>query len=632
VPADLLAHLEAALTAHRAGKFDAAQRSYELALRADPESFAALHGFGVLEAQRGRFEAALRLIDRALAVRPDNAEALANRGNALRELGRVEEALASIDRALAIQPNYVEGLNSRGVALAALGRPDEALAAYDRALALAPKDFKALFNRGLALYALGRSGEALQSFDRALGLTPNHGDALDNRGLALQSLGRSEEALKSYDRALAIDAGRAASWFNRGNALSALMRPEEALQSFDRALAIRPSYPEALNNRGVALQDLGRPEEAVECYDQALALRPQYAEAHFNRGMALKELLRIEEARASFAAAHAIRPADASAHVGESQCWLLLGDFAHGWEAYEWRWRVPQPVPFARDFTAPLWLGKEPLAGKTILLHAEQGLGDAIQFCRYAPVVAGRGAAVVLEVQPTLTALMASLKGPAQLVARGDPLPHFDFHCPLMSLPLALGTRLDSVPATIPYLAADAARAQQWRARLAPYPGVKVGLVWAGSPRPHLRQASIVDRRRSLSLARLNPLTALPGAVFVSLQKGEAAAEAAQPPAGTTLLDWTEELVDFADTAALIEALDLVIGVDTAVIHAAGALGKPVWLLNRFDTDWRWLLDREDSPWYPSLRLFRQERFGDWESAVARAAAALAKWRPPETR
>jgi tetratricopeptide (TPR) repeat protein len=628
VPVDFLAHLEAALAAHRAGKFADAQRGYELALRADPKSFAALHGFGVLEAQRGRFEPALRLIDRALAVRPDNVEALANRGNALRELGRSEEALASIDRALNLQPNYVEGLNSRGVALAALGRPDEALAAYDRALALSRSDFKALFNRGIALYSLGRSGEAVQSFDRALALAPNHADALDNRGLALQSLGRIEEALQSYDRALASDPGRAATLFNRGNALSALMRPEEALQSFDRALAIRPGYPEALNNRGVSLQDLGRPEEAVPSYDKALALRPQYAEAHFNRGMALKELARVEEARASFAAAHAIRPADASAHIGESQCLLLLGEFARGWELYEWRWRVPQEVPLTRDFEAPLWLGKESIAGKTILLHAEQGLGDAIQFCRYAPLVAERGAAVVIEVQPVLAALMASLKGPAQVVARGDPLPHFDLHCPLMSLPLAFGTRLDTVPAAVPYLAADAAQAAGWRARLAGFQGVKIGLVWAGSPRPRLRQASIVDRRRSLRLARLAPLAAVPGAVFVSLQKGDAAAEAAMPPADMTLLDWTAELQDFAATAALIEALDLVIGVDTAVIHAAGALGKPVWVLNRFDTDWRWLLDREDSPWYPTLRLFRQPGFGDWESVIARAAAELATWRP----
>jgi tetratricopeptide (TPR) repeat protein len=317
-----------------------------------------------------------------------------------------------------------------------------------------------------------------------------------------------------------------------------------------------------------------------------LAIKPDYAEAHFHKGLAC----------------------------------LRLGDFEPGWREYEWRrrtkdWAIPE-----RNFLQLEWSGKDPLAGKTILLYAEQGFGDTIQFCRYAQLIAS-DARVVLEVPSALVLLLSSLKGIAQIVARGEPLPPFDLYCPLLSLPHAFGTTLATIPGEVPYLAADAAKAIAGRQRLADLPGLRVGLVWSGNPRLWKVDTSIMDRRRSISVEQFRALAAVRGVSFVSLQKGEAASQTR--PSGMVIHDWTSELHDFADTAALIEALDLVISVDTSVAHLAGALGKPVWLLNRFDTCWRWLLGRDDSPWYPTLRQFRQSEAGDWDGVLTPVRQAL---------
>jgi len=303
-------------------------------------------------------------------------------------------------------------------------------------------------------------------------------------------------------------------------------------------------------------------------------------------------------------------------------CFLLLitGRFEEGWEEHEWRWRMRQSSMVERTFPVPLW-GGEPIAGRTILLHAEQGLGDTLQFCRYAPLIEP-GARVIVEVQAPLARLVSRMPGIAQVVVRGQALPPFDLHCPLLSLPRAFGTTLATVPGK-PYLAADPADSASWRERLAALPGLKVGLVWAGEPRENWPKLAAIDARRSMALKTLAQLGDAAGVSFISLQKGKPAAQATDPPAGMSLVDHTAELKDFADTAALIENLDLVICVDTSVAHLAGGMGKPVWLLNRFDTCWRWLLDRDDSPWYPTLRQFRQPSPGDWLAVVARVRDAL---------
>jgi hypothetical protein len=382
-----------------------------------------------------------------------------------------------------------------------------------------------------------------------------------------------------------LQPAHAAAWKNRGAALGGLGRLEEALASCDRAIALRPDYAEAYADRAPALSALGRVEEALESCDRAIALQPDTAEARFNKGA----------------------------------CHLALGDFERGWEGFEWRWKSrygPEPS----GLPGHPWLGDSPIDGKTILVQAEQGLGDSLQFCRYVPILANL-ATVVLDVPRPLRRLLAGLDRRVRIIGDHDPLPPFDAWTPMMSLPLAFRTTLETIPASIPYLRADPERTAAWRERLSALPGRKVGLVWAGSPFSQQPRAQAMDRRRSMALAEFGPLAAVPGLCWISLQKGDAAAQL--PPPGMDLHDWTDELDDYADTAALVEALDLVISVDTSVAHLAGALGKPIWVLNRYDQCWRWLRERNDSPWYPNARLFRQRTPGDWAGVIRDVVDAL---------
>lgn len=564
----------------------------------------------------GRPAEALVSYDQALVLRPAFAEALNNRGNALQNLNRLDEAVASYDQSLALRPDHADTLNSRGAALQRLQRLDEALVSVNRALALRPAYAEAFFNRGIVLEELSRLAEALASYDQALVLKPDFPEALNNRGKTLQSLDRPEEALSSYDRALALKPDFSAALNNRGNTLLSLKRPVEALDSLDRALALKPDDPATLNNRGNTLESLDRPEEALASFARALELMPEFAEALNNRGNVLRNLNRPREALASFDRALAIRPGYADAHWNCSLVSLLLGDFARGWAEYEWRWQVPALRNRPRSFGQPLWRGAAPLTGKTILVYAEQGLGDTIHFCRYARLLAARGARVVLEVQPVLKTLLAELDGVQSLIGTGESPPHFDCHCPLLSLPPAFGTDLGTIPAEHHYLVADPQRVQTWQARLGRGSGRRVGMVWAGNA------ALGNDRTRSVSLGMLTRL-AIPGVQLISLQKELRDGDRDMLAAHPEILHLGDALTDFADTAAVMASLDLVISVDTAAAHLAGALGRPVWILQRFAPDFRWLLDREDSPWYPSARLFRQPRFGDWDSVIDQVALAL---------
>jgi tetratricopeptide (TPR) repeat protein len=415
--------------------------------------------------------------------------------------------------------------------------------------------------------------------------------------MVLCGLKRRHEALVSYDRALALRPAMAAAHYNRGNILHELRRFDEALASYDRALALRPDYAEAHFNRGNALHVLKRFEEALASYHRALALRPDYAEAVANRGATLHDLKRYDEALVSYDRAQALRPDFADAHYNEAMCRLLLGDFDRGWQKHEWRWETAQLRNGRRNFPQPLWLGSEEIKGKTILLHAEQGLGDTIQFGRYAPLVVERGAHVILEVQKPLRELMNTLPGAIQVVSKGDPLPEFDLHCPLLSLPLAFATRLETIPSAMPYLSARESKLRSWDERLGKHAKPRIGVVWAGNPRKELPGANRIDGQRSMAFDQLAALFQLIGCDFYSLQKGDDAVQQLRAsPLRHAIVDWADDLHDFSDTAALIENLDLVISVDTSVAHLAGALGKPFWLLNRYNTCWRWLADREDSP------------------------------------
>ena len=555
-------------------------------------------------------------VQQTVADEAHGAEALVNRGNLLRQQRRYDQALTSYERAIARDPRHAGAYSNRGLVLDALGRSIEAVASYDRAIALDPNSALALTNRGNALAKLGRLAEALASHDKALALAPASAEAWHNHATALLELQQPEASIASSDRAIALDPQAAEPWFNRGQALDILGRVGDALASFDRAVALDPRHAGVLVNRGNVLMKLDRMDDAVASYDQALAVEPNSATAWRNRGIACLALGRFADAIGGFERSLALASDDASVHRHLGIARLTVGDLPRGFAAYEWRWKTPG---FRRRFTQPPWSGDADLAGKTILLHGEQGLGDAIQFARYAPLAARRGARVIIEVVPALAELMATLPDIATVVTIGSAMPEFDLYCALMSMPHAFGTTLATIPAAVPYLSAAPGRIAAWRDRLAAVPAPRIGLAWAGNPQ-HTN-----DAHRSIALSALLPALADAPASIVTLQKELRPGDAellAQHPGITQLGD---ELITFDDTAAAIAALDLVITVDTSIAHLAGALGKPVWILLPFVPDWRWLLDRDDSPWYPTARLFRQSRRGDWADVIARVGAAIGK-------
>lgn len=466
-------------------------------------------------------------------------------------------------------------------------------------------------------YMEGRFDEALGLLRRAAALAPDDARVHANMGSLLARLERSEEAIACYRTALGLAPEYAEAHYNLGATLAAADRHEEALASYDRALALVPRHGKALVNRGGSLSALNRHEEAIACYDRVLANDPQFAEAETNRGTALQWLNRVDEALARYDTAIAIRPQDAYAHWNKGLAALYRGDYETGWREYEWRWKKPDFAPNGRDFTEPRWTGEAEIAGKTILLFSEQGLGDTIQFCRYAALVAKLGATVLLEVQPPLKPLLKSLGGVARVFARGEPLPPFDLQCPIMSLPLAFKTDASSIPAEVPYLAPSPEKTALWRARLGPRTKPRIGLAWTGNP------TQKNDRNRSTQFARLLPLVRDPRFEFHVLQKDIRETDRAAVASVPELHIHGEALNDFDDTAALVSEMDLTISVCTSIVHLAGALAKPAWAMLTFSPDWRWLMDRADSPWYPSARLFRQRKTGDWDELVARVKAAL---------
>jgi tetratricopeptide (TPR) repeat protein len=493
----------------------------------------------------------------------------ARRAHESGELQRAERIYADILRR---DPGHFDALHLSGMLNYQRGQHDAALKLLRAALLIDRGRADAHSDLGLVLLTLGRCEEALTSYDAAHALTPQDPEPLNGRGVALLRLGRGAQALAAFERVLALAPDHIDGLGNRGNALLALNRPHEAIASYDAGLKIVPKHARLLTNQAIALRRLDRPHEALLGLNRALVSNPDFAEARFV----------------------------------ESLVKLTLGDFAAGWNGYESRWGTAAFAPHRRGFTQPRWRGEEPLAGKTILLYAEQGYGDTIQFVRYAPLVAALGARVILEVQPELTRLMAAFKD-VEVIVHGRPLPAFDLQCPLMSLPLAFRTELATIPAGVPYLAAPEAedgRERQSDGRL------RIGLVWAGD-RLHKN-----DANRSMPLAALRPLFDLIQFRFVSLQQeiGEQDSEVLRGRPG--LVEAGGPFRDFAHTAAAISQLDAVVAVDTAVAHLAGAMGKPLFLLLPLGADFRWLRERADSPWYPTARLFRQQAFNDWGRAV----------------
>ncbi len=487
-----------------------------------------------------------------------------------------------------------------------------------------PDDFAALHCLGEINFKRGRLDAALAFLQAALKADISRAEGFASLGLVFHALGQFERALVSYDEGLRLAPGDAQLLNRRGVAFLELGRPQAALADFERLVLFDPDNVDALGNRGNALLKLNRPAEAIAVYDQALTKAPKNAPLLTNRAIALRRLDRPHEALMSVTGALAVEPDFAPARFVEGALRLTLGDFIAGWRGYEWRWGGAM-ARHRRNLPAPLWLGQQPLDGTTILLHAEQGFGDTIQFVRYVPLVAARGAKVVLEVQPQLLRLLSGMAGAATVIARGAaPLPDFDFHCPLLSLPLAFATELATIPADIPYVAPAPAEVAHWRTRL-PTQRPSVGLVWSGE------RAHDNDLNRSLRLETLAPLFDLPGLKFVSLQHDVRAEDAVLLRSRPDVLPLGQQLCDFSDTAGAIASLDLIISADTAVAHLAGAMGKPLFLLLPFAADFRWLRQRADSPWYPTARLFRQPHFGDWHGTVRALQQELMRFiRRPE--
>jgi tetratricopeptide (TPR) repeat protein len=591
---------------------EVAVTAYAQALMIDPGQVEAHNNQGNALQALGRSAEAAQCYRRAIALQPDLPEAHYNLANMLVAGGEPAAAIASFQEAIRLRPDYPEAHNNLGLALAEQDDTDAAAAAYVAALAGRPNYAEALTNLGHVLRRVQRWDDAVTCYRRVAALRSDHAEAHNNLGNALHDLGHLEAAAASCRRAIALDPAYARAHYNLGIILAEQERPHEAVGSFLAALAAQPAYPEALNNLAIAYRNLGQWEDAVACLRRALALRPDFADAANNLGTALRDLGRLAEAEASFRRAIALQPDGAEAHMNLSMALLAQGKHAEGWQEIEWRWQALSFKGSHRDFAQPQWRG-EPAAGRTLLLHSEQGFGDTLQFCRFATLAAARGLRVILQVQPSLVRLLQGLAGVAQVIAQGDPLPPFDLHCPTLSMPLALGTTLETVPAFDAYLHAEPAAAAAWQQRLDALAAgrLRVGLVWGGTP------ALAVDSRRSLDPGRLTRLFDVPDVLFCSLQKGRPV------PPDAPLFDPMAGVADFADTAAIVANLDVVISVDTAVAHLAAALGRPVWLLDRFDPCWRWMLGRTDTPWYPSMRIYRQPRSGDWDAVIAAVAADL---------
>jgi Flp pilus assembly protein TadD len=554
----------------------------------------------------------------AIHARPDWPDAHNNLGVALSSRNRHADAIECFRRAIELKPDYAEPQHNMANSLRRTGKPDEAVVYYREAIRLKPGWADAHNNLGLTFRTLGQLDEALEQFREALRAKPRHPDARNNLGVTLCDKGLMAEATATYRQLLQQQPKSAESNNNLGVALVQQGKLAEAVACYRRALEIRPNYAEACSNLGNAFRQQGQFEDAEASLRKALELKPDYAEAYNNLAIVLVKQERLEEAVANYRQALQLKPDYPDARKNLGLALLGMGDFSEGWKEYEWRWKSKE-MP-NRNFAQPRWDGA-PLEGRTILLYAEQGLGDTIQFARYAPLVEQRGGKVLVECQKHLLSLLAQCRGIDRLVPQGESLPAFDTHAALLSVPGILGTDLQSVPANIPYLSADAERIRKWGEELKGLTGFKIGIAWQGS------KGFKDDSFRSIRLTQFEPLARIGGVRLISLQKGYGAEQVRQVP-GWKVMDLGNRLDDFLDTAAVMKHLDLVICVDTAVGHLAGALGIPVWIAISTASDWRWLQQRDDSPWYPTLKLFRQKKRGDWTEVFERMAREL-ETRPP---
>jgi tetratricopeptide (TPR) repeat protein len=613
------ARFGAAMDQYRKGDLSAASKLFAAVAEARPDHAESFRMLGLIAHQARQPGQALGLLARAVQLAPGSAMALLNLGVVLRALDRPEEALAAYGKAIALAPGKASTWFNRGNLLCSLGRREQGLDDYARATALAPDQFDIHAARAAALRELGRLDDALAAYARALELRPDHVETLVARANALREAGREADAVAAYDGAIALMPSHAEAHHNRGSALLALGRPADALASHERAVALAPDNPSGHNNLGNALRALGRADEALAAYQRALALRPAFADALSNRGITLNDLGRFNESMADFEQALAIDPDYAEARWNQSLGDLALGRFERGWEDYEARWKLKANLAASKRAWQPLRRDATAIAGKRILVRWEQGLGDTIQFCRLVPLLAAQAEHVAFAPQPALARLMRSLPGDFDLVAPDDG-GAYDIELPLLSLPYLLGLGLDTVPADIPYLAAEPERVEHWRRRIGDG-GLRIGICWDGS-------ATSPVLGRSFPVRLLAPIARLPGIRLISLQKGKGTDQLGDLPPGMKIETLGEDFDSghgaFVDSAAVLSLCDLVISCDTAIAHLAGALGIRTWVALKHVADWRWLRDRSDSPWYPTMRLFRQRVAGDWEGVFEAMQRELA--------
>lgn len=643
--------MELATRHYSANQWLEAESVFRQILRAVPTHHHATQLLAVTLFQQNRRDEAIQMINRAIAMQPDSADALVNRGVMLMALGDMDRAILDYRRAVELQPNNPAALDNLGCALRALGKLDESIEAHQQSTQLMPKSLNCWNNLGISLQLKGRFVEAADAFEHMLQLSPDQPEALENLGNVRRAQHRLDESISCLRRAnelrpksnetlvnlaaslieadfldeaiadlreaLLSHPESSQAHHNLGLAFRKKGELEEAANEYQLALQQRPVFPNAWRDFGQALQLLGRTEEAVAAYQKAIDQKPDYAEAHSSLGTALTELQQLSPAIESFERAVDLAPDYALAHFNLGQARLTVGEWESGWAEQEWRWKAPE-LEIARPIVRfPQWSG-EPLAGKRILLFGEQGFGDVIQCARYVHHVVERGGRVVLLVQPPLRRLLSRLPGIEDCLIHGMQGGEFDFECPLFSLPHVLKMPDPASAAKTPYLSVDPELAEKW-AKILKNDGdrLQVGLVWAG------RAGHRNDRNRSIGLGRLRDLLNVKNVVFHSLQTGDPTSQLTELGLGSTLKELGSQLTDFAETAAAIDQLDLVITVDTAAAHLAGALSKPVWVLLPFFSDWRYMLNRSDNPWYPTMRLFRQPRPGDWSEPLARVAGEL---------
>jgi tetratricopeptide (TPR) repeat protein len=513
------------------------------------------------------------------------------------------------------QPNNIDILYFLGVVCYQLKKYDSAIQYIGKFLQFNPTNADAYYNLAQAFQKKREPDDAITYYHKALKYNPYFIDAYLNLGNLLQETGQLDEAIKNYQKVIEINPNFAGAYYNLGVVLQEKGQLREAISAYQKAIHLNPSYIDAYHDLGYVYHMNSQFDEAIRFYQKALQLNPKLFDAHNNLGRVLQEQRHNEEAIACYQKAIQLNPDFAEAHFNLSIVLLLLGNFKQGWREYEWRWKLKEQRRY--NFPQPVWDGSD-IEGRTIFLYAEQGFGDTIQFIRFVPLVAERRATVIIECQRELKSLLQTVQGVAKVITNEDQLPDFDIHCPLLSLPLLLGIALESIPAAVPYIAIESMLIAKWKERLKhDNSQFKIGIVWSGNPR------NMIFLKKSFALNTFLPLASLDKITLYSLQKGEAAREAKNPPQGMRLIDYTDEINEFLDTAAFIKNLDLVISIDTAVAHLAGALGKTVWTLLPFSPDWRWMLNREDSPWYPTMRLFRQSSPGDWETVIEKVSNDL---------